>query len=202
MEPQGQVDHLQGPDPRTLIGDDDFAQVQDLLSSRARSRIVHKPHRTRHAYIFKSLIYCAICQRRMQGQRSHGDAYYRCRFPQEYALANKLENPRNVYLREAALIDPLDRWLLRTFSPAHRNHTIAHLAEQATTEPPAIPIPQIDTSILAGYNANLDRYRAALEAGADPAVVAGWIKTQPNASEPSTSSPTTRRAYRAPTPDT
>jgi site-specific DNA recombinase len=68
----------------TLIGDDDFARVQDLLCSRARrrtpciSRIA-----ARHRYIFKSLIYCAVCDRRMQGQQSHGDAYYRCRFPQE-----------------------------------------------------------------------------------------------------------------------
>jgi hypothetical protein len=65
----------------------------------------------------------------MQGQHSHGVGYYRCRFPQEYALANSLEHPRNVYLREEALIDPLDRWLLQALSPAHRDHTIAHLAE-------------------------------------------------------------------------
>ncbi|WP_018215949.1 hypothetical protein [Salinispora vitiensis] len=30
----------------------------------------------------------------MQGQYDHGDAYYRCRFPPEYALANHLPHPR------------------------------------------------------------------------------------------------------------
>jgi hypothetical protein len=101
----------------------------------------------------------------MQGQHSHGDAYYRCRFPQEYALANRLEHPRNVYLREKALIDPLDRWLLQAFSPAQRDHTIARLAEQAATDLPAAAMPAIDTSII-GYDAKLVRHRAALEAGA------------------------------------
>ncbi|MEU0962209.1 hypothetical protein ABZ328_22120 [Micromonospora aurantiaca] len=53
----------------------------------------------------------------MQGQYSHGDAYYRCRFPQEYALANQVPHPRNVYLREDALTDPLDSWLASAFAP-------------------------------------------------------------------------------------
>jgi site-specific DNA recombinase len=112
----------------------------------------------------------------MQGKHSHGDTYYRCRFPQEYRpLANRLEHSRKVYLREEALIDPLDRWLLQAFSPARRDHTIAHLAEQAATDLPAAAMPEIETSISAGYDAKLDRNRAALEAGADPAVVAGRI---------------------------
>ncbi|MGK5741560.1 hypothetical protein [Micromonospora sp. URMC 103] len=29
------------------------------------------------------MIYCAACQRRMQGQYNHGAPYYCCRFPQE-----------------------------------------------------------------------------------------------------------------------
>lgn len=95
-------------------------------ASRARRRnAVHKPHRSRRPYLFKSLIYCAICQRRMQGQHSHGIAHYRCRFPQEYALANKIQHPRNVIMREEALILPLDRWLSQAFSPTRREHTIA-----------------------------------------------------------------------------
>ena len=37
------------------------------------------------------MIYCAICQRRMQAHQAHGSAYYRCRYAQEYALANQVE---------------------------------------------------------------------------------------------------------------
>jgi site-specific DNA recombinase len=51
---------------------------------------------------------CAVCQREMQGQHSHGVAYYRCRFPQEYALANHVEHPRNVIMREDLMVKPLD----------------------------------------------------------------------------------------------
>ncbi|MEU6429876.1 hypothetical protein ABZ860_28635 [Microbispora sp. NPDC046973] len=29
---------------------------------------------------------------------------YRCTFPREYALGNKLDHPRNVYLREDAIL--------------------------------------------------------------------------------------------------
>ena len=47
----------------------------------------------------------------MQGQHSHGTAYYRCRFPEEYAQANKVDHPRNVIMREEILIKPLDTWL-------------------------------------------------------------------------------------------
>jgi hypothetical protein len=68
----------------------------------------------------------------MQGQHSHGVAYYRCRFPQEYALASKINHPRNVIMREDILITPLDTWLVQEFSPSQRSHTIATLLEQAT----------------------------------------------------------------------
>jgi hypothetical protein len=50
-------------------------------------------------------------------------------------------------------------------------------SQQAATDLPAPAIPEIDTRLIAGYDAKLDRFRAALEAGADPAVVAAWIAT-------------------------
>ena len=36
----------------------------------------------------------------MQGHWINSAPYYRCRLPAEYAPANKLDHPRNVYLRE------------------------------------------------------------------------------------------------------
>ncbi len=34
----------------------------------------------RHPYVFKEgLVFCAMCERRMQGLHAHGVAYYRCR---------------------------------------------------------------------------------------------------------------------------
>ncbi|MFD3932503.1 zinc ribbon domain-containing protein [Streptomyces sp. NPDC058614] len=48
--------------------------------------------------MFRGLLYCGICARRMQGQSSNERLYYRCRFPNAYAPANKSAHPRNVYL--------------------------------------------------------------------------------------------------------
>ena len=111
----------------------------------------------------------------MQGQHSHGVAYYRCRYPLEYALANQIDHPRNVIMREEALIQPLDTWLVQEFKPTQRRHTIAKLIEQAGTGIPTPSAPTPDGPTLAECDAKLARYRAALDAGADPAIVAGWI---------------------------
>ncbi|WP_165945781.1 recombinase family protein [Micromonospora sp. KC606] len=88
-----------------LIDDTTFEQAQTLLGQRARRESGNQRLRlARNPYVFRGLVDCAACQRRRQGQHNHGDAYYRCRFPQEYALANDVDHPRNVYLREDALI--------------------------------------------------------------------------------------------------
>jgi site-specific DNA recombinase len=147
-----------------------------MLTRRARTATAPKrAHRSRHPYIFKSLVFCGICERKMQGQHSHGVAYYRCRYPQEYALANHIEHPRNVIMREEILIPPLDTWLVQELSPSQRHHTIAKLVDQATVAAPTAPITAPTGPTVAECDAKLARYRAALDAGADPAVVAGWI---------------------------
>lgn len=54
-------------------------------------------------------------------------AYYRCRFPHEYALANRVDHPRNVILREDLAVPHLDGWLAGLFTPASRQRTIDQL---------------------------------------------------------------------------
>jgi hypothetical protein len=78
-------------------------------------------------------------------------------------------------MREEILIQPLDTWLVQEFGPLQRRHTVAKLVDQADI---AAPIPALVAPAgptLAECDAKLARYRTALEAGADPAVVAGWI---------------------------
>jgi hypothetical protein len=72
----------------------------------------------------------------MQGQHSDGVAHYRCRYPQEYALTNKINHPRNVIMREEVLIRPLDTWLVHEFGPQQRRHTTAKLVNQAAIAAP------------------------------------------------------------------
>ena len=53
----------------------------------------------------------------MQGHWVRDLTYYRCRFPAEYALADRVEHPLSVYLREDAVIGEVDRWIAREFAP-------------------------------------------------------------------------------------
>jgi site-specific DNA recombinase len=41
---------------------------------------------------------CGLRGRRMSGKWNNDQAYYLCRFPTEYALANQVSHPKNVYL--------------------------------------------------------------------------------------------------------
>jgi hypothetical protein len=161
-----------------LVEPDTFNQVQATFARRARTATAPaRTHRTRNPYVFKSLIACGICNRKMQGQHSHDIAYYRCRYPSEYALANHVDHPRNVIMREEVLIKPLDTWLTQQFAPHHSQHTVAHLIHQATADhgPTVTAHTDPDEAIIATCDTKLARYRAALDAGADPTVVTTWI---------------------------
>ncbi|WP_347405342.1 zinc ribbon domain-containing protein [Asanoa sp. WMMD1127] len=159
-----------------LVDDHAFEQTQATFAKRARTATsARRTNSGRHPYIFKSLVHCGICQRKMQGLHAHGTAYYRCRYPQEYAVANSLDHPRNVIMREEALIRPLDTWLVQELNPAQRMRTVAKLVEQAQREIPTSEIRLPDGPTVADCDAKLARYRRALDAGADPAVVASWI---------------------------
>jgi site-specific DNA recombinase len=116
----------------------------------------------------------------MQGQRNNGEAYYRCRYAQEYALANKIDHPRNVYLRERDLVAPLDHALASAFTPARIDDTISRLTD--SQKPPAADdhLARQVNARLAACDKKLASYRAALDAGADPAVVTEWITETQN----------------------
>lgn len=159
-----------------LISDAVFKATQDLLGSRAHKPAPHKPHRTRHPYVFKSILYHATCNRRMQGQHSHDVAYYRCRYPSDYALANRIDHPKNVIMREDAVAEHIDRWIASVFDPTRRDQTIELLARQISTEARPAPQPrQRRGQLAAEFDKKIARYKEALEEGASPAVVAAWI---------------------------
>jgi site-specific DNA recombinase len=50
-----------------IIDDDIFGRAQDLLAARRGIRSPHKPHKSRHAYALRGLLFCGVCERRMQG---------------------------------------------------------------------------------------------------------------------------------------
>lgn len=73
--------------------------------------------RAERVYTFRGLLRCGWCRRLMQGTWNNDEPYYRCRFPGEYASANGIAHPRNVYLRESRLTGPLHAWLTGACSP-------------------------------------------------------------------------------------
>ena len=112
----------------------------------------------------------------MQGSANHGRAHYRCRYPNEYAIANQLDHPRNVYVREDQILGPLNGWLAQVFDPGQLDTTLDALeAAPSSTDDAGQAKAQAAERRVAECDTRLARYRAALEAGTDPAAVSAWI---------------------------
>lgn len=107
------------PEPayQPLVEPSVFHQVQQEFAAK-RHAAGTGPQRGLRAYVFRGLLRCGICNRLMQGAWNNDEAYYRCRIPEEYATANRIAHPRNVYLRERRLQPALDSWLTTLCTPA------------------------------------------------------------------------------------
>jgi site-specific DNA recombinase len=135
---------------------------------------VTKP-RHKRTYCLSSLVFCGECGRRMSGSWNHGEAYYRCTFPTEYAGAEN-KHTNTIYLRESDVTPALDGWLLSVFDPKNLDAAVAALSAAQSPDDGALARAEAARKAVADCDARLQKYRSALEAGADPAVVAGWIK--------------------------
>lgn len=78
-------------------------------------------------------------------------------------------------LRESVIVPELDRWLARVFDPANIDQTCESLAAAQRPVDEDLARAEAARRKLAGCDDRLAKYRAALEAGADPTVVAGWM---------------------------
>jgi site-specific DNA recombinase len=131
--------------------------------------------------MLRGLLYCGICERRMQGTWNNSQTYYRCMFPAQYALASRIDHPRTVYLREAEVVPELDDWLATTLDPAHLADTLDDLADAARLDQPSPRLDQPSPEAAAlreeisGYDLRIAQYRAALDNRGDPAVLGPWI---------------------------
>ncbi|MGN9812563.1 recombinase family protein [Micromonospora sp. BQ11] len=141
-----------------IIDDATFEQAQAILHRRGRGTGgQHIRQRTRNPYASAASSTAPPATDASQGQHNHGDAYYRCRFPQEYALANQVPHPRNVYLREDALTHPLDTWLASAFAPQHIEQTITATADAQPPNQPPAPATKA-RAIITDCDAKLERY--------------------------------------------
>ncbi|MFA1543486.1 hypothetical protein [Actinomadura monticuli] len=118
-------------------------------------------------------MYCGLCDRKMQAHTYKDYVYFRCRYPEEYALANKVEHPRNIFVREHQVTALVDPWPAKVLAPHRIKQTIAdiHSAQEPPTNTAAIRA----KAQIADCETKLARHRAALEAGANPATIAQWM---------------------------
>ena len=158
-----------------LVDPDAFAQAQLLRSTGTHRPSDQKKRRTARPYMLRSLVFCGLCHRRMEGTWNNDRAHYRCRYAAEYALAKGIDHPRTVYVREDRIIERLDEWLASIFDPDHLGATLEAMAAANVVDETAAARAEGARRKLVDCDHRLDRYRAALEAGADPAVVAGWM---------------------------
>ena len=131
-----------------------------------------KGRATGRHYALSGLVFCGQCGRPMQGTSANETARYRCRYPSEFALANTLDHPQTVYVPESAISPRLDAWLAELFSAANLDATCEALAWPARLMKPQKPGPRALRRKLAACDQRLAKYRKALDAGANPVVVA------------------------------
>jgi site-specific DNA recombinase len=163
------------PTHEALVSRETFNQAQARVAARSPTS-PRAAQTSPRPYALRGRLRCGLCRRRLQGQWVRGEAYYRCRYPAEYAHSAGFEHPINVYLREADLIPKLDAWLARLVSPANIDATCHRLAA-AHTHPAGHADAGLRATqqVLADCQRKLARHRAALEAGGDPTVINQWI---------------------------
>lgn len=160
------------PVHEALIDEETFKQAQALQRAKG-SADERSPRRTSRAHPLRGLLRCGYCGRKMQGSWSNGKPYYRCVFLSQYAAKNKIKHPPTVNLREELLLPQLDEWLSRKFDPIALTSTARELEAAQPDEPRTDEAAQRE---IAECDAKLRQHRAALEAGADPALITTWMK--------------------------
>ncbi|WP_409464795.1 recombinase family protein [Amycolatopsis sp. GA6-003] len=159
-----------------IISVEDFTRAQLLRRSKAAGglRTARKTERSaravKHQYLFRGLIRCVACGRKMEGSpRKHG-MYYRCPArtlaPGSPALAS---HPPTIYLREEPLRDAVNGWIGELFDPKNVDRTVKRLVEAQ----PAAKSGN-DGAVrrrLEEAEAKIRRFQDAIAAGIDPAAV-------------------------------
>jgi site-specific DNA recombinase len=158
-----------------IISEETFAQAQQLMASRRHSSGPRERSKTRHVYVLGGRFVCGLCDRKMQGHWANDSAYHRCRFPAEYAIANKVSHPLNVFVRERDVLPELDAWIATEFAPHRIEAAIDQMAaSQGIPGAEQAVIAELRRSI-GQCDAKIARYRAAIDAGGDIEEIAQWI---------------------------
>ncbi|GGN75039.1 putative recombinase [Actinoplanes lobatus] len=163
-----------------LISTDLYEQAQRTIKKRGTNGDGGKaPRHTGHPYLFRGLITCGICDRKMVGNPNHGRLYYRCTASRDFVRQHQISHPPALYLREDQITAPIDRFLREELTGTALTDNIRRVAEAQyraalAAHDTAGEIQQLRQAI-ADADAKISRYRATLDAGGDPALIANWI---------------------------
>ncbi|WP_026361393.1 recombinase family protein [Amycolatopsis nigrescens] len=158
-----------------IVSVEDFTEVQILRRSRAagglpaRRKLERGPRQTKWTYAFRGRVRCGHCQRKMEGTPRESRIYYRCAartlVPGSPAL---IDHPKNVYLPEAAVIEPVNDYIGRVFSSDQRDATVLAMLGVAG-DVNVNPERTADAERrLTQARTRLTRLQQAIEAGAEP----------------------------------
>ncbi|MFD9630601.1 hypothetical protein [Streptomyces violascens] len=111
----------------------------------------------------------------MQGSFNNDHANYRCRYTQEYARTAALDHPPTLYVREDAVVPPLDAWIAKIFEPGRLTRTLRELQRSQERTLPTAPELDVARITITDCDRRIAQYRAALDRGTDPELVTGWI---------------------------
>ncbi len=158
-----------------IVDPETFARAQQLAGAGPQ-RAARRVSRRKNTYVLRGLLRCGACGARMQGNWNHDRAHYRCRVPAEYALANKVDHPPTIYLREDHVVPALDEWIASVFDPANIDDTIAALAEAQAPSDADEARAEAARRALDDASEKIDRLVAAIEAGSPADLVGPRLK--------------------------
>jgi site-specific DNA recombinase len=93
----------------------------------------------------------------------------------EYALANEIEHPKTVNVREDSIVPRLDAWIAELFSDFNLDATCAAVAMAQGADDEAEARAEAARRKIADCDRRLAKYRETLDKGGDAAVIAGWM---------------------------
>ena len=149
------------PTHEPLVSRELFDAVQAMFDAARRPSTRDARRRHRH-YVLAGRMRCGVCGRRMQGHWNHGRAYYRCKFAEDYPDGDR-DHPRNVYVKEDAVVPGLDRWLASLFDDDHIDDTCERLAGVSEPDPAAREREAALRAAIADCDRKLANYRALLD---------------------------------------
>jgi site-specific DNA recombinase len=158
-----------------VVSRETFDQSRAVMRTRQGPGVVRKPRSTPRPYILRSLLFCGVCGRRMEGAWVQGRPQYRCKLDPRRRVEPPPGHPRTIYVREDRILPPLDGWLGKIFGPERIDQTVEAL--HRTSEDPVLAARrEAAREAIRHCDERLAKYRAALDAGVDPTVVGRWIR--------------------------